>query len=660
MPDQQMGPDRLVPRGLPGARRGYDREAVERLLHEAREAWAAQEEEHRRLLAEIDRAGGLQYLARDLGAVGEEVGRMLGEAQQAAQGLRERARADAAERVAAGAAAARRLVAEAEGQAFHLRADAWAAAEALLRQAGDAGRAMVAEAEAEVLVIRAEAEQEAYRLVTAARREAQDVVRGARFEAERTVLELQGQPERVLPVEPVPVETTAPEVPPGRSRRRRDTGEVPVVRPEDVIRVIQPPGARRAAPGAVDPGSYGDALAAEVEALRGSGEVEVASGAAAAAAAVEEAEPAASPQTPETGEKAAVTPEPDAGRGEKPSAALIRPGESPPVAPESAARAPGDDEAPAGSLEGAEEGEAATAEEGDEAAAPPGREPRVAVGDEAEEGGGETPPAPAGGQRPAGVVDDLFARLRSAPRRSRARAASLAAAAAVAEGAAAEAAGAPAAAGPPSGPDPLATRDRLLLPVQNRALRRVKEALVELQNTALDALRVSGVWEGSSDAPAALEAALDAVSEEAAEAGAAAAGAFTGGEAPAPVIGGRGTGLIRDMAAELVAQVDGARAAAAGAGPLEVAAEVGRVFRAWRSEGAERWVRAAAYAAYHDSLLAGLAVLGVKEVGAVASGLLCAECPATRGALWDPGGEPPRGTARPPADPGCVCTVAPA
>ena len=65
--------------------------------------------------------------------------------------------------------------------------------------------------------------------------------------------------------------------------------------------------------------------------------------------------------------------------------------------------------------------------------------------------------------------------------------------------------------------------------MQNRALRRVKGAIVELQNVALDALRVSGAWEGPAAAAAALEAALDPVAEEGAEAGAAAAGEFLGG-----------------------------------------------------------------------------------------------------------------------------------
>jgi hypothetical protein len=111
------------------------------------------------------------------------------------------------------------------------------------------------------------------------------------------------------------------------------------------------------------------------------------------------------------------------------------------------------------------------------------------------------------------------------------------------------------------------------------------------------------------------------------------------------------------MAGELAAQVQAAVAGSAGAGPLEVASAVARVFRAWRSDEAERWVRTVAYAAYHDSLAAGLAVSGVARVVPVAAGLLCAECPALRGESWDPAGKPPEGTVRPPAQPGCICTI---
>ncbi|MBN2112995.1 MAG: hypothetical protein JW785_02575 [Acidimicrobiia bacterium] len=637
MPDQEMGPHRLVPKGLPGARRGYDRHAVDKLLAEARAAWAALEEEHRRLLTEIDHAGGVEYLGRDLGAVGDEVRRLLADAQEAARGLRERARVDSAERLTAAAAEAEKLVAEGEGQAYRLRAEAWAAAELLLRQADEAHREMIAAADTEVLVIRAEAEQEAHRLVAAAKREAQGITRGARFEAERTVLELRAQPERILPVEPVPVapaEVPLEEPNAGRSRRRRAAPE-PAARAEEVIRVIQPPGARRPVVAGIDPASYGDALAAEVEALRGSGEAEVVPVERPAAPAVTRPPVVAAPVVAAPVEEPVPVEESAGDEGEALPGVEEGPGQEGPLPPgEGAAGFPG---ATSGVEPAVEETLAPV---------------RAPAGEGRPEGPGPVSAAPEA-KKPAGVIDDLFSRLRGAVhRRSEAE----------------EEEAPPPAAKPldhrpaePPAPavDPLELRERLLLPVQNRALRRVKEGIVELHNVALDGLRVSGSWEGAVTALEALTAALDPVAEEGAEAGATAVGRFVGGEAPAPVISARCGGLVEAMAAALTTEVQGAIAEASGAGPLEVAAAVARVFRAWRSEEAERWVRAVAYAAYHDSLLAGLAVVGVKSVVPVASGLLCAACPAGRGLPWDPAGPPPAGTARPPADPDCVCTLAP-
>jgi cell division septum initiation protein DivIVA len=614
MPDQEMGPDSLVPKGLPSARRGYDHHAVEQLLRRAREAWAALQEQHRRLLAEIDRAGGLEYLARDLGSVGGDVGRLLADAQEASRGLRERARSDSAARLAAAVVEARRLVAEAEAQSFHLRADAWTAAEGLLHDAEEAHRVGLAAADAEVLLIRAEAEQEAYRLVATAKREAQDITRGARFEAERTVLEIRAQPERILPVEVEPVVESAPPTEPAAGRARRRRGPVPPEPTrEDVIRVIQPPGARRPAEAGLDPASYGDAMAAEVEALRVTDEVE--------AVRVEPA-PAPAPAAPTTPGPEPEEASPPTGEVEWAEAAPAE------AAPEELAEETAPSEAAAVPVAPAVE----------ELEAPvPAVEPAATTVPQ--------PPAP---RHPH--LDDLFSRLRrSAPAADR----PAAVAAPIAEQVAAPRSATPR-------PDPLDLRERLLLPVQNRALRRVKEGIVELQNVALDSLRVTGSWEGLSAAEATLEAALDPVTEEGAEAGAAAAGAFTGGEGTAPVITARSGTLVRAMASDLAGQVKAAVAGGSGAGPLEVAAAVARVFRAWRSDEAERWVRAVAYAAYHDSLLAGLAVSGVGSVAPVAAGLLCAECPAGRGEAWDPAGHPPAGTRRPPARPDCICTVAPA
>jgi len=283
-----------------------------------------------------------------------------------------------------------------------------------------------------------------------------------------------------------------------------------------------------------------------------------------------------------------------------------------------------------------------------------------------DEAGGPAPPpvAPSGeatapsGPGPGGV-EELFARLRDTHRPAGRRRRG-----APAMGETLPGLGETLPTGSPSAdrgpaPDAVELRERLVLPVQNRALRRVKENLLELQNGALDALRVSGTWQGLEPALAALAPALDPVAEEAAEAGAQAVAAFTGGDRPAAVIGSRSATLVQAMAEELAGDVASALEQGAEAGPLELAAGVSRVFRAWRGEQAEHWVRFVAYAAYHDSLLAGLALAGVRSVSPVPHGLLCAECPALQGAAWDPGGDPPAGTACPPAHPDCVCTVAP-
>ena len=51
-------------------------------------------------------------------------------------------------------------------------------------------------------------------------------------------------------------------------------------------------------------------------------------------------------------------------------------------------------------------------------------------------------------------------------------------------------------AAPATSLDPFELRQRLLLPVSNRALRNIKRQLTELQNDALEELRVSGGdWE---------------------------------------------------------------------------------------------------------------------------------------------------------------------
>jgi hypothetical protein len=90
-----------------------------------------------------------------------------------------------------------------------------------------------------------------------------------------------------------------------------------------------------------------------------------------------------------------------------------------------------------------------------------------------------------------------------------------------------------------------------------------------------------------------------------------------------------------------------------------LSAEVGRVFRSWRTDEAERHVRQAARRAFNDGLLAGYKRLGVEAVELAAPGRPCGECGAGTGITWAPGGEVPKGVVVPPAGDACTAIVVP-
>ncbi|NNF69394.1 MAG: hypothetical protein HKN01_06450, partial [Acidimicrobiia bacterium] len=101
-------------------------------------------------------------------------------------------------------------------------------------------------------------------------------------------------------------------------------------------------------------------------------------------------------------------------------------------------------------------------------------------------------------------------------------------------------------------------------------------------------------------------------------------------------------------------------AASPGAGARKVASAVSKVFRAWRTDEAERRLRSVARGAYHRGMLSGLGSLGVSKVLAIESGTPCDECPAREGLQWGVADDPPAGTVLPPALSSCACTVVPA
>jgi len=211
-------------------------------------------------------------------------------------------------------------------------------------------------------------------------------------------------------------------------------------------------------------------------------------------------------------------------------------------------------------------------------------------------------------------------------------------------------------------PDAADLRWRLLLPLENDALRATKRRLIDLQNQALAAIHADSTGWGVDPAATGdvFAGAVASLVDAAYAAGHAAAGELTGRPAPTPVPGTAPLAAL-DPGAELSGQLADAhrRAVAAEAGERETGAVVSRVFRAWRTDEAERRLRPIAWTAYHHGVLSGLAMLGVDRVTTVADGRRCAGCAARPSQPWDPAGAAPEGWVMPPAHEGCVATIVP-
>ena len=532
MVDDDLGPGDFSTRGLPTVRRGYEKKAVDALVAGAFARWTELHRRYTDLLEELGKAGGVEQLGRDLGAVAREVDQILAASDEAATGLRERAweaatrleeesKHEAETRVAEAEEQARRLVAEAEEQAFGARRDAWEAGTALLEEAMEKSAVLLAEAEEQVLIIRAEGEQEAHRRLAQGRKDADDLIRSARFEADRRLAATSELIREIL-------EAVA-EGGPGwdEERRTRLLAEIDLLRTGRSIEEIAvvpsgspAPGEERLSYGDLDPQEPGlsEALAAEVERLR---DVVLASS------------------------------ERDVSR---------------------------------------------TAGE---------------------------PPGPAD-------IESLFDSLRT--------------------GSAAEV-GVEAA---PDAPAPVARRDRTVIPAYNTGLREVKRRLVDLQERALEALASGGSPPSPQEIAAELAPLLESVVQRAAAAGFATGRATVAVDGP-PEAGDRPTRLVERMANDLASQVRSA-GSSSGDGQEQTAAAVSRVFRTWRTDQAERWVRTVAYAAYNDALLAALARGGVASVRGVAYGAPCDACPGPARLEWAPGESPPDGAGVPPVGVDCLCT----
>jgi cell division septum initiation protein DivIVA len=535
MTDERLGPDVLSTRGVPSARRGYDKRVIDALLSEAARHWQTLIEEHDALRTAVEESGGLEFLGREMSEVAKEVGAILEAAREAADGMRARAREDAERLERDSRADAERILAEAEAQAFELRSDAWDSGMGAIDSATDEAAAIVAGGKDDALLIRAKAEQEAHRLVAQGKKEADDTIRTARFEADRQLNQAREVAQQIIERawEDQPDSEAMPPDPVSPERRRQLLEEIERLRSQRTIETIEvfstdPAPRVQPAPVEVDPEGIdlSDELAAEVEQLRGSEPPEVVK--------------------IMTNEPIQFGTEDDVGTLFE---ALRTTGEVEAVEPE-----------------------------------PEQREPLST--------------------------------------------------------------------------DPFELREQLLVPVVNGGVREVKRRIVDLQNLALDGLRGPG-W--SPAAPAImreLRAAIEPMIHKAASAGATAAGPLAGVHGAMSEPGERSPELVTDMAASLSGQL--AASLEDGGGPELEAAAVSRVFRDWRTDTGERWVRLIATAAYHDSLLAALSDGGVDRVVGVGTGSACDDCPGRDGEPWVPGGPPPEGTRVPPAHLDCACSFIPA
>jgi DivIVA domain-containing protein len=554
------------------------------------------------LVAQRDRLAGRlgEFAERDLRsefvAVGEEVSGVLEAARTAAEGMRERASTDSARwrtEAMTEAEAERRA---ARDDAEHLRSDAWHTAEELLRQAQHEARRLVEAAERDSLSVLGEAEREAHRLSAAGRREAEDVTRAARMEAERLGAEATARHDEIIE----------------NARRQAESAQ-------ERARALEQ---RR------------QELMTELETLRSSlsrmeGELDERR---------TRLDLSVTDESPEEPMLARVA------RPDDDTEGTWVPGETVRVIPRrraTSAAAQASD--PEQVVEEARRRRPADvpvkADLPVTAVANP--EPAAELVEEVAEPSVTIAPAEQTAQPRSDEVSDIFSRLRGGPLPSPATADS-------AEGQVVEVPARRAKVPTPvTSLDPFELRQRLLLPVSNRALRNIKRQLTEIQNDALEELRVTGGdWVPQ---PSAMEEQIRpdivVLLAESFSMGHNAAEEMIGGSFPRPPTPARDEASA--MSVVLAEQLQQVIADGGEEGGREVAASVSRIFRGWRTDEAERRVSDLASSAYHDGLRATLA--GSRHsLGWVVAGRGCARCREVA--------EQAEGAA-PPLHPGCGCTL---
>lgn len=602
-------PSELTPETVRGADfrtafRGADTTAVKQFLDEVAGALEELQAERERLISRLG-----EFAERDLKSefenVGREVATVLEAAREAAETMRERATADAARWRSESMAEAEQLRKDAKNDAEALRSDAWTVGSELLNQVVAEARNLRESAERDAITIAGEAERDAHRLVSGARREAEDMLRAASMDAEKITAEAEKSRDDMLATARKQAEASQERTRALEQRREELMEELEGVR----AALRQMEGTLEAKREDLNLSRTGDT---SVRVIPGNRPAETVP------------EP---PVTWQPGETVRIIrDEPEKPQPAPPSHEVASP--------------PSIETVPAKSLEPDREERAPVVEP--EQSSPPAtaRPPTASV------------PAP---PPPEDDVVALFESLRSPREREDAE-----------EGNSVEqpvtvspdevTSGPPPASEPQSEPvrspepairsadDLIEERDGALLPITNRALRGIKKAVTEAQNVALDGLRTDTGWEPDKASIAeTLRADLITLWAESYTAGHDRAQSMAGVKLKRPSTPTTdspdvfGTDLVQNLKEQLSSSSEGQR---------EKQSAASKVFRAWRTDEAERRVRSLALTGFHRGFAESAAGRGIEWI---ASGTPCSAC---RQAAADPT------SALPPVHPGCECTLA--
>ncbi|VAV92164.1 hypothetical protein MNBD_ACTINO02-2251, partial [hydrothermal vent metagenome] len=198
--DTASPPDDLNKRSFSVARKGYDRDEVDRFRNDAVRMVRAAEAQVAKMRETLEQLGLTEgvLVRAELDAIGAEVKTILQAAREAAESMRTRAAEDAGRWRNEADAEARKTRTEATEASEMLRASAWDSANEMIAAAKEQAESMTKSVQEDTLFLRAEAEREAVRLTGDARQDSENLVREAKRDAELLLTAAREESEQLL------------------------------------------------------------------------------------------------------------------------------------------------------------------------------------------------------------------------------------------------------------------------------------------------------------------------------------------------------------------------------------------------------------------------------------------------------------------------------